>query len=358
MNRLFEQVWVVAALGVTLSMAFMAHAEMRTWTDSSGRSIQAEMVSRSEKEVVLRMGGRDYPLAMERLSKEDREFVQKQAAVAVAGSNASTAPTTPQQAPADSEPMIIGGVALKPGLKNEFTVPVDPELTAAAKAEARKQDLDKDVELKEALLGLAVPEGFDPAKSWPILIVSVTASGKAPSSVRAMGGFVKSCVANGWVCLAADLPEYKAPLLQSNRCALAKTALDALAAKWPASAAWPVATGGFSGGAKYSGWLGGYLSKNGRHVIGMFMGGCNEDMATLSLNEYKPKRAEFTKVRVFLSGGSNDKTASPAAHESVAKSLKDSGFDQVRVEIFEGEHKLNQEHVPVALKWFLEGAAS
>lgn len=347
MNRLVSRLFGAAALALAGWNLATSAAETRAWTDTKGKVIQAEMIRATATTVVLRMNGREYELPLERLSAADREFVQRQ--------SASTAPPSAPAAPADAEPLKVAGVDLKPGAKTEFTVPIDPALAAETKKDTRKYDEDKDVELKSALVGLAVPADFDPVKAWPILIINVTASAKEPSSLRAMGGFVKGCTESGWLCMAVDLPDYRAPLLPLNRCALAKAALDALAAKWPASRNWPVAVGGFSGGAKYAGWVGGYLSRDGRALAGMFMAGCNEDMASKALDDFKPKRAEFTRARVFLSGGKDDRTATPAQHEAVAKSMKSSGFNEVRVEIFDGEHKLNQEHVPVALKWFMEG---
>ena len=81
-------------------------------------------------------------------------------------------------------------------------------------------------------------------------------------------------------------------------------------------------------GAKYSGWLAGWFAGEGRRVCGMFMGGCNEDMATMALKEDKPPRKEFLAAKVFLSTGKDDRTAGPSFGQTVQASLKKSGFDQ------------------------------
>ncbi len=214
--------------------------------------------------------------------------------------------------------------------------------------------------LRDALVSVAFPPKFDPAKSWPILIVSVTISGKdkgkEPSSIKAMNGFVDAAREQGWIVLAADLPGQIVPGMSANRCALAHAGLDALARQWPASKDWPIATGGFSGGAKYSGWLGGWFAAEGRKVLGMFMGGCNEDAASTALKEYKPPRKEFLAAKVFLSTGKDDRIAGPSFGQTVQASLKKSGFDQVKLELFDGPHQLHREHIAPALQWFAESA--
>lgn len=80
----------------------------------------------------------------------------------------------------------------------------------------------------------------------------------------------------------------------------------ALDAAFPGARQWPIATGGFSGGAKRSGLLGAILCRDKWNLIGMYMGGCNQDMASKGLATYRPGRAEFRKVPVFLSIGEQD----------------------------------------------------
>ena len=261
--------------------------------------------------------------------------------------------------PPPAAAMTLGGQTVEPGGKVEFTAPIPDAVQKKAAKLTRGEDYDKGVVMKEALVAVAFPPKFDPAKSWPILIVSVTISGKdkgkEPSSIKAMNGYVESARENGWIVLAADLPGNIVPGMPANRCALAHAGLDAMAKQWPASKSWPVATAGFSGGAKYSGWLGGWFAGEGRKILGMFMGGCNEDMASQALKEYKPPRKDFLAAKIFLSAGKDDRIAGPTFGQTVQASLKKSGFDHVKFESFEGAHELHREHVALALQWFAEG---
>jgi hypothetical protein len=331
----------------------------RTWTDTgSGHTIQAEYLKSDGTNVSLRIAGKEYVTPISRFSKADQDWVR--AALAATVTPAVTPPPAPPlPAPPSPAGLMLRGQTVKAGGKVEFVAPVPDAAIKKAAKYTRGIDYDKDTDMKEALVAIAFPEGFDPAKSWPILIVSVTNSGKdkgkEPSSIKAMNGFTESCRDKGWIVMAADLPGNISPGMAANRCALAEAGLEAMAQQWPSSKSWPVATGGFSGGAKYSGWLGGWFAAEGRKILGMFMAGCNEDSASAALKDFKPSRKEFLAAKVFLSAGKDDKIAGPTFGEKVSASLKKTGFGQVRLETFDGPHQLNRDHIAPALKWFTEG---
>lgn len=342
---------VLLGAAIFLAAVFGAQAETpatRAWKDVTGRVIQAEFVTADEHTVTVRMAGKDYPIPLDKLSSDDREWIR----------NKLAPPPSTAAAPATTSGLSIAGVTVKPGVKTEFETPVPAAVGAKARKITGGNDSYDDVDMTKAQVGLLVPKDFDPARSWPVIIVSVTDSGRAqgknPSSVKAMGTFADAANELGWVVIGADCPGNLTPGLPANRAALAEAALEALAAQWPASKDWPVATGGFSGGAKYSGWLGGWFSKAGRRVPGMFMGGCNEDMASKAIDEWKAPKREFTKARIFVSTGKADRIAGPGKTEAVVKSLKRSGFE-VREELHDGGHEVNKDHVRAAMEWFAEG---
>lgn len=322
---------------------------MRSWRDVTGRIIQAEFVLADDKTATLRMNGKNYALALEQLSPEDRQWIIEKTATAKAK------PTAASTKPA--EEASIGGKPFRPGTKMEFEVAVSPALKARADRINGGKDLYKDADMTKALVGIFTPDNFDPSKSWPIMIVSVTDSGRAPgkgpSSVKSIGGYIDAAKQLGWVVIGVDCPGYLTPGAPGNRAALAEAGLDAMAAHWPASKDWPVATGGFSGGAKYSGWLGGWFSKGGRRVLGMFMSGCNEDMAALAISEWRVPKTNFNKAKVFVSTGEKDNVAGPEKTVGVIRSLKKSGFE-VKEMLHTGGHGLDKEHVLAAMTWFSE----
>jgi hypothetical protein len=120
-------------------------------------------------------------------------------------------------------------------------------------------------------------------------------------------------------------------------------------------AKWPVACGGFSGGAKRSGFFGAIMMRTGHPVIGMWMGGCNQDMATPGSHFYSPG-AGFKHVPIFLSSGKSDNVATPQHHRQVQHALKASGFSKVRLESYDGGHKLDESQASNGLAWFLKEA--
>src|SRR5262249_46845315 len=132
--------------------------------------------------------------------------------------------------------------------------------------------------------------------------------------------------------------------------------LDYLALSWPQTKSWPVACAGFSGGAKRSGTVAAAMMKEGYNITGLFMGGCNEDRATLGLQLYQPGE-RFKQVPIFLSNGSTDPIAGPQQAALVAESMRRSGFRQVRLESYPGGHQQDDEQLALALEWFRQLAA-
>lgn len=71
------------ALAVVALLAVQpANLQARTWTSSDGRQIEAEFVSATDSAVTIRKAGRDFTLALDKLSAEDRTFVAGQLAAA------------------------------------------------------------------------------------------------------------------------------------------------------------------------------------------------------------------------------------------------------------------------------------
>ncbi len=215
----------------------------------------------------------------------------------------------------------------------------------------RDGQLTENPKVATVKVALAGPERFDPNKSWPLLVVNATMNA---SNIGGLGAYYEAATAGGWVVLAVDgsVP----PRDDSNawRWALLASALDHLHAHWPSSKKWPVACAGFSGGAKRSGYLAAILAKADYRVVGMWMGGCNEDMATEGLAVYQPDRNRFLEVPIFLSSGTSDTVATPQHHQHVMESMQKTGFKKIRLRSYEGGHGIFSDHIKEALAWFVE----
>jgi hypothetical protein len=200
---------------------------------------------------------------------------------------------------------------------------------------------------------LTFPVGFDPARNWPILIVTSTSDFNRTSPMDAQW-YRRPALAEGWVLLASDATIR--PRLDSTqwRLAILAAALESMRKEWPQSVKWPVAFGGFSGGAKRSAVLGAMLARTGAvKTCGFFLSGINEDRLGEAYRNYKPG-GDFLGIPIWLSSGQNDNVAKPQDHDRVNASLQRTGFKRVRLERFSGGHQLKKEEVERALRWFRE----
>ncbi|HKQ38688.1 MAG TPA: hypothetical protein VJ063_11465 [Verrucomicrobiae bacterium] len=203
---------------------------------------------------------------------------------------------------------------------------------------------------RQAKGALVLPEGYtNLLKPGRLLIVSVPSGG---SAISALPGVTNVALSQGWAVLAADGPKVAVneDTIQHGWAMLASV-LQELARTWPQTKTWKVACGGFSGGAKRSAAVAAAMVKDGWRVSGVFMGGCNEDRATTGMALFRPPPT-FKSVRMFLSNGESDPIAGVEYGERVKDSMLRSGFSNVRLERYPGEHRLNKEHLRDALIWF------
>ncbi|MEY2409957.1 MAG: hypothetical protein QOF48_2627 [Verrucomicrobiota bacterium] len=199
---------------------------------------------------------------------------------------------------------------------------------------------------------LILPAGFtNLLKPCRLLIVSVPSGGSAISGMRAM---TNVALREGWAVLAADGPPVavETDTIQFGW-GMLSSVLDHLARTWPQARRWPVVCAGFSGGAKRSAAVAAAMTHEGWHLAGVFMGGCNEDRATLGQRLFAPGPS-FKRVPMFLSAGESDPIAGPKPTGVVRDSMVQSGFANVRLETYPDGHRFHSEHLRDALRWFLE----
>jgi hypothetical protein len=198
---------------------------------------------------------------------------------------------------------------------------------------------------------LSFPPGFDPARRWPILIVTSTTDFHRTSPMDAEA-YHPPADAEGWVIVASDATIK--PKFDSTpwRLAMLGAALDAMRKDWPQSRNWPVAFAGFSGGAKRSCLLGAMMAK-GRvvNICGFFLSGINDDKMSESYKTYQPG-PDFLNAPIWISGGMDDIIATPSLEGQVAANMRRTGFKRVRLEHFIGVHQLKRSEVKLSLRWF------
>lgn len=224
----------------------------------------------------------------------------------------------------------------------ELKVPVNN----AAAAELQKIGLGGVTTLRAML---ALPAGFDARRSWPVVLVTAPSGA---SAVQSLGGYTNTALALGWVVAAVDAPRVRVE--QDNNVfawAMNSSLLEYLRRSWPNSAQWPFACAGFSGGAKRAAMTAAQMMRQRDVLVGVFMGGCNEDRASAGYNLSRPGE-RFLDLPMFLSNGAADAIAGVDKGAMVKQAMEQSGFRNVRLESYPGGHRLDTNQLRTALEWF------
>ena len=111
----------------------------------------------------------------------------------------ATRPAGPTATPArksSGSSLSAGALSVTPGEITTFEAP----LSVKQRAEAAKDN----PRIRTARAALAVPQGFDPQRNWPILVISNT---EAYSNIDSMRQFKQTAIDEGWVIMAADAVE-------------------------------------------------------------------------------------------------------------------------------------------------------
>jgi hypothetical protein len=315
-------------------------ASGRSWTDISGRKIEAELVRVDGDKVIVKFNGRQVPLPLERLSDEDREFVKN-----LAG-NTEVTPVTGE--------LTLCGTTLKPdGAVNTVETPLPESVLKAF-----SKTVVKPVNLR---LSVALPSGFDPSKPQRVMWVSAAINNeneRKNGNCGAMGLYAKTATQSGWVVIAADTEmgnprlgdDIKAP---KSDISVHQFAVETLATAWPGFKTWEFACCGSSGGAKASFYRVGDLLESDLNVIGLFLSACNQDMTDDAREETGFRKSGLRKIKVFISNGTKDTISTRNHAESLQKSIKSDGYGKVNLVFYDGGHGINQEEFKKGMAWLI-----
>ena len=329
-----------------LSGLFLATASARVWTDTTGRKIDAEIVRLEGNQVVLIFKGREVKLPLTRLGADDRKFAEE-------WQKAQPAPSEKREAPAGE--LSLCGTPLK---ADGSVTTVQEPLSAATLKKFSKADT-KPAQLK---LAVALPAGFDPAKPQHVMWVSAPINNdgeRKRGNIGAIGGYAGTATQAGWVVVAIDTDQGN-PRGEDNQnsggpdLAVHEQAVEALAKAWPGFKSWKFACCGFSGGAKASFFRAGNLLACDLQVVGLFLGGCNQDMTANAREESGFRKSGIKKTRVFISNGKTDEISTVDHATKVKESVESQGYGDVKLELYEGGHSLNREEFGKAMTWFKE----
>jgi predicted esterase len=209
---------------------------------------------------------------------------------------------------------------------------------------------------KQALVTVVAPPNFDAAREWPVLVVNATSDPGYNSSRRLLQAYRAAAASAGWIIVAAD-PEPAVSQADDQlmlRFALDLAALVALQPHWKDAGRAPLAFAGFSGGAKYSGYLAALFRRQGARLAGVYMAGVNQNALGEAARQFGVLDDALREVPVFLQGGTRDRVATPAQHRAIESELARDGFRHVRLEFVPGGHALEPTPLADALRWFDE----
>jgi len=232
---------------------------------------------------------------------------------------------------------------------NELTAHRILTYLAPLNAFARAQLGQVGIQTKVVRGAVVLPTGWEEALTVPILVVCSSSGSPAIPQLRA---YTNAALAAGWAVLAAD-----GPVVDSARDTVlwnwgtVASALEYFQGAVPKARRWPVAVGGFSGGAKRAACVAAAFAQARRPLLGVFMGGCNEDRATTGALLFSAGAA-FQSTPMFLSNGNADPIAGPSHGASVRAQMERSGFSRIRADIYEGGHQVSSRQLTDALAWF------
>jgi len=315
-------------------------ASARTWTNTSGKSVEAEIVTADTHAVTLLAKGKEFKIKLKTLSAADQLFCEEWIA-----KKKTEKPAETITKPNNGNPMFDGKELVTGGKVNVFNYPYHPDSNNKIKKFLKAGETG-------FRIGISVPKGFDPSKPQKVFVAN-TAQNNAKQTLegntKMAGFFSKQCAQEGWVCFAFDSnlgrPKHNSDLIH---------AVNKMNEIWPEFKNWKFVVGGFSGGGKAAFWPAAYLLKEEYKVTGLFLANTNEDFSELARKKYKVKKSAYKQVNVFWGTGRWDELVTAEKGKLMKKSLERNGMKEVRVEFHEGKHSLYHPQFIEALKWFSE----
>jgi len=320
----------------------------RTWTDTKGRTIEAEIVSANETGVIVDLKGVKTEILLKTLSDEDKVFVSGWIAGHAGGKSEDGA------AAPDTAVSMLG-----------------IELVKGGKVTIVEKDLPRDVISKyseergrpsQLRLGIALPKGFDPTKPQWVFWVSVTVfndSNRQSGNLGVIREFAQTGVDAGWVVIAVDTdlgnPRWDDREADGGRDqAVQLEAITLLRKTWPAIGSWTFVCGGHGGGGKASFFRAGHLTAGKLNVKGLYLSRSDQELTEKAVEETEIRDSQLGKMDVWYSHVKTESGKPVPYVLFVEKKLKQNGYKTVRLENCEGGEELDKEDFTKALDWFAD----
>jgi hypothetical protein len=260
----------------------------RTWTDIQGRKIDAELVRVDGEKAIVKIGEKEAPLAIARLSTMDQKFLEEWTKA-----NPSVS--------ASGKKHVICGQELNSN--GEITIIKSP-MSQRVKRAIDQPD-------GELVIGIAIPANFDPNRSQNVLWLGYNHRVSYGNRYRVaveMEPVVKDATEAGWVVIASDTvtpiryasmePEEQVKVASINQ-----DAVEVLEKEWGGFKSWRFVCGGISMGAYESEQWCGFMLREKCNVIGTMQfkdGGTINSHADEAIKLSVCKKSDFGRLKAFV----------------------------------------------------------
>ena len=317
-------------------LLFVTALEARVWTNIQNTTIEAEIVSATAFDVVINKSGRKFTLKLAELSEADQQYVRTWLS---------------EQTPAstDTPELVLGAMPIRSGVMNQLTLPLNDKLLREA-AEFG------DTGVTGVFVIIVVPDDFDPAKTYPLLILNNYVQ-TGSTNIELMNQHAKVATQLGFVLVSTSVlgGEGKSRISDTLRWGMVEATLNEMHEKWPATQEWPVAISGTTYGSKFACSLSAIMMKERYHVIGLFLTDLTSDSPSEALEIYQPTKSKYTRMPIYVSAYSKTRDEPHKYEERAKAELDEAGFSKMKFNYYyERSVKIYGPHLKEALEWFQE----
>ena len=337
---------------VTASFSLLS-AEARTWTATDGRELEGELIEFDALTVTLKVKGKVHTFSVNRLSAADRAYLEALPDDWKERNNAD--PDNQNGEGGDAASGKLFGEELVAGKRYEFLRDLSPE-TIEDFSKHRKPATKMKIVVQ-------LPENYRPDGPQKVFWTScgLNTDGEwAQGNIGQITWIGKSVLEKGFIIIAADT-EHGGPIERNSpkqnvraRDSFQSDVFTALESEWPEIKSWKHVAAGFSGNGKASFYRIAQLLKADYNVVGHFVGGCNNSLATQAAKALKVRKGQYRPVKLWVSTGTRDPVVPLARIPGVIGDCKKAGYRKVKKTTYDAAHDFSFEQFSEALDWFTE----
>lgn len=335
---------------------------VRQWTDIQGRKIEAKLVRVEGETAIVKMGEKEVPLVIMRLSPTDQTYLNE-------WKKDNPAPVSGKIAAAD---FVVCGTGIKADGK---VTTIETRLPKTTRANILKSierfPILNDKVTDTLVIGIALPIGFDPKRPQRVVWVGINNLAVSDEMdlrhVVAMNNFLKEATDSGWVVIAVDtkLPIPMGPgsggekAMRANQAAINMDVIEIFSKAWTGFNSWKFVCCGRDGGADTAQYLSGSMMRSKISLLGILVFGSARDCFEDVVKATRCKNDDYRKLKVYVSRPHEplvigvNRQGGPMEDAAIEARWK-SRHDNIRVEFWGDGNSINTDGYKRALAWVIE----